>query len=280
MEAPRTDIYIHGAQPDEQRRLSLLNRLLNEACLRELALEGGERILDVGSGLGQFTRAMARAAGPNAVVVGVERDAAQHAEADRLAAGAGEAHLVRFRSGNAHALPLADDEWGSFDVVHTRFLLEHVADPLGVVRQMVRAARPGGRIVLADDDHAILRLWPEPPGVATLWEAYYRSYDRLGNDPFVGRRLVALLHEAGAQPRRIAAPFFGACAGDPAFPGMVENFAGVLGGARDTILTHAFFDAAYFDEAMAAFRAWGHRPDAALWYTVCWAEGQRLPSNG
>ena len=55
--------YIHGTTPEEQARLALLNDLLNGACLRELAVRPGERILDVGCGLGHLGRAMARAAG-------------------------------------------------------------------------------------------------------------------------------------------------------------------------------------------------------------------------
>jgi ubiquinone/menaquinone biosynthesis C-methylase UbiE len=126
-----------------------------------MSLQGGEKILDVGAGLGQFSRAMARAAGPEARVVGVERDAAQIAEARRQAELAGEGGLVEWRSGDAAALPLESGEWGGFDVAHTRFLLEHVPDPPAIVRQMLRAVRPGGRIVLADDDHELLRFWPK-----------------------------------------------------------------------------------------------------------------------
>lgn len=274
-EARPPDAYIHGAQPEEQQRLSLLNTLLNDACLREMALAGGEHVLDVGSGLAQFSRAMARAVGPGGLVLGIERDAAQRAEAQRLAAEAGEDHLVTLRAGEANALPLHDEEWGAFDVAHTRFLLEHLREPLRVVQQMVRAVRPGGRIVLCDDDHALLRLWPEPPGFLDLWRAYYRTYDRIGNDPLIGRRLVALLHKAGAQPVRNTAIFFGSCTGDPNFAAFVENLAGVIEGARDTMVTHGLFDATYFEDVMDGFRTWSHRPDAALWYTICWAEGKR-----
>ena len=52
--------YIHGSSPKEQRRLAGLNELLNQACLSELALKGKESVLDIGRGLGQFTRAIAR----------------------------------------------------------------------------------------------------------------------------------------------------------------------------------------------------------------------------
>ncbi len=34
------DQYIHGRSPEEVARLALLNELLNEGCLRELALRG------------------------------------------------------------------------------------------------------------------------------------------------------------------------------------------------------------------------------------------------
>lgn len=188
--------YIHGTTPPEQRRLSLLNGILNEASLRELGPCGGDQVLDVGSGLGLFSRVMARAA--NRRVVCVERSRDQLEEARRLAIADGEGDLIELREGDAIALPLREDEWGTFDIAHARYLLEHIPDPLAVVSSMVRAVRPGGRIILADDDHDLLRLWPEPPGVMSLWQAYVRTYDHLGNDPFVGRRLVSLLHSAGA----------------------------------------------------------------------------------
>ena len=126
---------------------------------------------------------------------------------------------MEFRQGDARQLPLRDEEWGTFDLAHTRFLLEHVADPLAVVAAaMARAVRPGGRIVLEDDDHEGLRLWPEPPRIRpTLWQAYQRSYEHLGNDPAIGRRLVSLLVDAGATPVRNSFVFFGSCAGDPRF---------------------------------------------------------------
>src|SRR5213595_4141961 len=204
--------YLHGTSPAEQGRLSLLNRLMNEAAMRELAIRPGERIVDFGSGLGQLSLDMARAAG--APVVGIERSEEQLARAERDP-------LLDLRQGDVADPPLRDDEWGSFDLAHARFVLEHVQDPVAVVRQMVRAVRPGGRVVLQDDDHDVLRLYPEPPGFMTLWRAYERTYDRLGCDPYIGRRLVSLLHEAGAQPVRATWIFFGACAGQPNFPAFV-----------------------------------------------------------
>jgi hypothetical protein len=55
-----------------------------------------------------------------------------------------------------------------------------------------------------------------------LWQAYQRSYDYLGNDPIIGRRLMALLRDAGAEPVRNTFVFFGSCAGEAHFPLYVE----------------------------------------------------------
>jgi len=268
-------VYIHGTAEEEQRRLSLLNDvLLNDSSLREMALRGDERIVDFGAGLEQFTRSMARAV-PRGRVIGIERDEKQLGESKRLATADNEAALAEFRRGDVLNLELSRDEWGSFDVAHARFILEHVPDPLRVVKTMVHAVKPGGRIVLADDDHGVMRLWPEPPGFNDLWSAYIRTYDRIGNDPYVGRRLVSLLHEAGAVPRRNTWIFFGGCAGMEIFDVLAANMAGVVRSAREAIVGMSLFGRDAFDHVMQQYEIWSGRPDAALWFAVSWAEGTR-----
>ena len=276
---PADGHYLHGTEPEEQRRLSLLNDLLNEGSLRALDLSGDEKILDVGCGLGQLSRAMAGQLTRGGRVVGVERDPEQQKAAERLAEEDGEAGLVEWRRGDAVDLPLDDDEWGTFDVAHARFILEHVPDPQAVVAAMVRAVRPGGRVVLEDDDHDLLRLWPEVPGFARLWRAYVRTYDRLGNDPYVGRRMTAMLYAAGAQPERNDMLFFGSCAGNPAFEALVANFVGLVEGAPDEIVAATSLDRDELEAGLAEFKSWSRLPDAAMWYSTCWAEG-RKPEEG
>ena len=270
MSEERSGSYLHGTAPEEQARLSTLNDLLNQAALRELRLRGGEKIADFGAGLGQLSRDMARAAGR--AVFGIERSPKQIAEAMRQAAEAGEETLLELRQGDVQeGVPRAEE--GTFDVAHARFVLEHVPDPLVVVRAMMRSLRPGGRIVLQDDDHDVLRLWPEPLGVRTLWAAYMRAFDRLGNDPHVGRRLVELLCAAGGQPTRTTWLFFGACAGEKMFAQLVDNMASLVAGAREAILSDGLLPAATFDAALAELRRFRDCSDGAFWYAVSWAEG-------
>lgn len=265
--------YIHGAKPEEQKRLSMLNEILNADYLRRMDLKAGERILDVGSGLGHLTRMMARLVAPRGYVLGIERDSLQMAAALRLAHKAQEEEPFEFRQGDALELPLSPEESGTFDVAHARFVLEHIPQPDRVIRQMLRALRPGGRLILSDDDHSTFRPTPEPAGFPAVWRAYVRSYDRLGNDPFIGRRLVSLLHEGGLEQIRNAIVFFGGCAPQKVFPLVAENLIGVLEGARALIVEEGLLDAQTFQCAIDGLQRWCERPDAALWYGICWAEG-------
>lgn len=269
----RSSEYIHGSSPKEQHRLSLLNGILNESCLRELNLQSGEKVLDLGSGLGQFTRLIARTVGSEGHVVGIERDRHQIMQAKSLADSSGESELVEFRKGDALELPLNGSELGTFDVAHARFLLEHIPRPAQVIEQMVRSVRPGGRIFVSDDDHDNFRPWPEPRGFPALWQAYVGSYERLGNDPYVGRRLVSLLRDVGLTSIRNTCVFFGGCAGNERFQAVADNLIGALEGAKDAMLSEEFLDEESFDTGMDGLQHWKAHSSAVLWYTVCCAEG-------
>lgn len=267
--------YVHGFSPEEQRRLTQMQRILNEAELRELDLRGVTSILDVGSGLGQMTRALARVAGDGARVLGIERDERQLREARRQAEVAGESELVTFREGDATALPLEEHERGTFDLAHARFLLEHLAEPLAAVRELVGAVRPGGRVVLIDDDHELLRLWPGCPPLERVWTIYWKSYRERGQDPLIGRRLPALLQQAGAPPTRVTTVFYGAARGGALFDPVVANLTAVLAGAVEAIRASGRIEPSEIDEALEALRAWSERPAATLWYSLPLAEGTK-----
>ena len=268
-----TSIYIHGSHQEEQKRLSALNDFLNAGCLEKLQMEEQSHILDVGAGLGQFSRAMAAQLNEQGRVVGVERDRLQIQKALTFAQQAGQAHLVEFRQGDAYDLPLTQEEWGSFDIAFARFVLEHLDQPSLAVAQMAKAIKKGGKVILTDDDHATYRLSPEPPGFALIWTAYIRSYERVGNDPFIGRRLTSLLVENGLQPTRLTSVFFGACAGEDSFSFISDNLIGILEGAKELMFKEQLITPAHFEESIASIRRWQQLPDAALSYSIDWAEG-------
>jgi ubiquinone/menaquinone biosynthesis C-methylase UbiE len=96
----------------------------------------GERVLDLGCGAGRFVRALAEA---GADPVGVEVAQAALERARRNAPGA-DLRLVEADG----SLPL---EHRSVDLVWCSEVLEHVADVAGLLVEVRRVLRPGGRLL-------------------------------------------------------------------------------------------------------------------------------------
>ena len=263
--------YIHGSDPAEQSRLARLNDLLIARYFPKLKLEDGFRILDVGSGLGQLTYRMAEAVGANGFCLGIERDTNQLSVARKNHV----APNLEFRQGDALDLQLTSHELESFDFTHARFLLEHLSDPATAVSEMVKSLKPGGRIFLADDDHQSLTLFPEPFGFQALWSAYMDSYVHLGNDPLIGRKLTKLLIDERIRNVRNDVVFFGDCVGTDTFPLFVNNLIGVISTSHNVMITSKLISDREYQSAVQGIRDWSSLPHAAIWYTICVAEGIR-----
>jgi SAM-dependent methyltransferase len=263
--------YIHGSDPAEQSRLSRLNDLINVRCFPRLKLKDGFRILDVGSGLGQLTYRMSEAVGRNGFCLGIERDTNQLSVARKNHV----APNLEFRQGDALDLPLTSQEIESFDFTHARFLLEHLANPAKAVSEMVKSLKPGGRIFLADDDHEPLTLFPEPIGFQALWSAYMDSYVEVGNDPLIGRKLTKLLVDQGIRNVCNDVVFFGDCAGNETFPLFVNNLIEVISTSHNVMITSKLISDEEYQSAMRHISDWSCLPHAAIWYTICVAEGIR-----
>lgn len=261
--------YLHGSDPKEQQRLSRLNELINDRCFLKLKLSSGDLVLDVGSGLGQMTHRISQAVGENGFCLGIERDQNQLAQASKNFRSA----KLEFRQGDALQIPLHPHEIGKFNFVHCRFLLEHLSNPAKAVNEMVNALKPGGRILLADDDHQTMVLYPEPKGFQSLWTAYMDSYVEVGNDPFVGRKLPRLLLDAGLHSITNDVVFFGDCAGTKTFGLLVNNLIEVITTSFEIMVSSNLISAGEFAEAIQAIRDWAMLPYASIWYTICVAEG-------
>nr|MBC7244852.1 class I SAM-dependent methyltransferase [Chloroflexota bacterium] len=113
-----------------------VDELEKDLLYRLAGLQSGQRALDVGTGTGHFAVDLASC---GLIVVGVDLSAPMLG----VAKGKGvDVHLVR---GDAAALPLASE---SFDLVLSVTALEFVALPERAIREMWRAVRPGGRLVV------------------------------------------------------------------------------------------------------------------------------------
>ncbi|ASO23140.1 SAM-dependent methyltransferase [Actinoalloteichus hoggarensis] len=122
-------------------RYDAVNGGFNEALFDAARLGEHARVLDVGCGNGQMTRAAARRA-PLGQVTGVDLSEPMLARA-RDRADVEKVANVSFQQGDVQVYPFRD---GSFDIALSRFGAMFFADPVAAFANIGRALRPGGRL--------------------------------------------------------------------------------------------------------------------------------------
>jgi len=109
------------------------------------SLEPGERVLDVGCGLGGSVRYLASERGCRTIGVDLTDEYVQVATA--LAKLVRLDQKVEFRQGSALALPFPDQ---AFDVAWTEHVQMNIVNKRAFYRELARVLAPGGRIVFHD----------------------------------------------------------------------------------------------------------------------------------
>jgi SAM-dependent methyltransferase len=154
-----------------------------------LGVRAGDRILDVGCGVGNDARALARLVGPTGRVLGVDNSTTMVTEATRRSEGLDLP--VEYRLGDVHRLALAD---GAFDGCRADRVLQHLADPERALAEIIRVVRPGGRVVVSEPDWETLLVdAPDQDVTRTIVELRGR---RIRNGR-IGRQLRGRLTAVG-----------------------------------------------------------------------------------
>lgn len=147
-------------------------------------------ILDIGCGTGEITSRLARLF-PEANVTGVDLIEAHLELARESYAELGE--RVTFRKADAFELPFADK---SFDLVVCRHMLQAVPTPERAIAEMVRVARPGGRLHLLVEDYDMIHASPARLDVGSFWHVAPRVFGKAtGTDLHIGRNAYGHLRK-------------------------------------------------------------------------------------
>ena len=171
------DSYILGNSDEEHERLIRQAKRLapvTENFFREAGIGPGQRVLDIGSGVGDVAMLAARLVGPSGKVVAIERDARSVNRARARAADAGLQNVTFVETSIAH---FSSDS--VFDALVGRYIIQFLSDPVATLRFLAGKVRPGGIIAFQEASFApFLVLSKHLP----LWSAS-----------------VSLLHEAAVR---------------------------------------------------------------------------------
>jgi len=166
---------------------------ITERLFREAGIGPGQRVLDLGSGVGDVAMLAARLVGPSGEVVGIERDPRSIARARARVAEAGLRN-VSFTQTDVSQIP--DSE--PFDAAVGRFILMWLPDPVAALRSLSRLVRPGGVFAFLEPSWApvLARLAPLPLWFATA-SIIHETFLRAGANPEMGPDLYQKFQEAG-----------------------------------------------------------------------------------
>lgn len=166
---------------------------LTERLFLEAGIGRGQRVLDLGSGVGDVAMLAARMVGPSGEVVGVERDTRSIA---RARARSAEAGLRNVSFAECDVSQITNDK--PFDAAVGRFILEFVPDPLATLRSVSRLVRPGGVLAFHEPCYAPFLLLSEH---LPLWSAsvslIHQSLLLSGAHTEIGLDLHRIFLEAG-----------------------------------------------------------------------------------
>jgi arsenite methyltransferase len=166
------------------------------ATLQALALQAGERVVDVGSGPGLLAAEMAAQVGPTGRVVGLDLSDSMLALSRERRGDLATSNCLRFLKADAARLPFADS---TFDVAVATQVYEYVPDVPAALAEAYRVLRPGGRVLLLDTDwDSIVWAAGDQARMQRLLDAWAGRFA----DPHLPRSLSWQLQAAGFQVER------------------------------------------------------------------------------
>jgi ubiquinone/menaquinone biosynthesis C-methylase UbiE len=186
---------LDNRQTEAGRRFEALSTLFDPTTFRHIEGFGiglGWRCWEVGAGGTSVISWLARKVGPTGRVVATDIDTSW------AASGAQPPIEVRTHDVGAEEPPGED-----FDLVHARLVLVHVPNRDRALRSMIKALRPGVRLLVEDADPALQPLscpdeyGPEQRLANRLREGFRTLLAERGADLSYGRRIPRLLREAG-----------------------------------------------------------------------------------
>lgn len=185
--------YLHGFDEKEQGRLVQQARFLEPYVYAGVDFRKVRHLLEVGCGVGAQSKIL-RKRFPKIKISGVDFSAAQLRVASRYLKKHIQDKKVELFQQDAQLLDL---EYKNYDAAFLCWFLEHVPEPLKVLKRVHKHLKPGAQIVLTEVFNQSLFMEPYSPNYLKYWFEFNELQWSMKGHPFVGVQLGHLLKEAG-----------------------------------------------------------------------------------
>ncbi len=255
-----------SAEEVEGRRLELLCRIYDpptQELIESKVSLSGAHVLEVGAGRGTIATWLADEVGSEGRVFATDTNIRFLAELERPNLQVDEHNVVTDEITS-----------GPFDLVHCRFLLEHIFQQApAVIDRMIGALKPGGWLIIEEADHGTNRAAvPDHPlsdRYNRTWDSVVQALADLGtNLPTFGRQVPPLLYESELLNVGSSGTY-DVCAGGSEWAEMLRLAVVSLTAAADSIpgvdrddlssVQTALGDPSFYLGQMTAVRAWGQK---------------------
>ncbi|OZB98342.1 bifunctional 2-polyprenyl-6-hydroxyphenol methylase/3-demethylubiquinol 3-O-methyltransferase UbiG [Paenibacillus sp. XY044] len=243
------------------RRTELSGKLTDVLHARTLAsshpilngmLMEGMSVLDVGCGTGAITRGIAEAVGPKGSVVGVDQNPHLIVQARQEY---GKIPGLSFAEGDIYSLEEALQGYPAFDIVTCARLMVWLPDPLAALKAMVKAVKPGGRIVIADYNHEKIAWSPRPPAsMLAFYSAYLRWREDAGLNNRIADDLPDLMRQAGLGQVTATPCHEAVRRDDPAYPHRSSLWADTASSRGPQMERDGFISRGEYEQAEREYR--------------------------
>lgn len=188
-----TTTYLHGYTPHEQQRLRQQATMTEALIYQSVELRSVESLLEIGCGVGAQSEILLRRF-PQLRLHGVDINKEQIQQANvNLAETKIDPSRYQFSVMNAGELKFPDQH---FDAVFICWVLEHIDDPLTVLREARRVLKDSGVIYLTEVMNSSFLLSPLSVAIERYWQQFNTVQQQRGGDPYVGAKLGNLLQAA------------------------------------------------------------------------------------
>jgi SAM-dependent methyltransferase len=244
--------YVHGYSAREARRLLDQAASVRDLLHRDTRFAAGSRVLEPGCGIGAQTVTLA-ANSPGATFVScdISRGSLDTAAGRIREHGLGNVHLLR---ADLYALPFAA---ATFDGIFVCHLLEHLREPVDALRTLVAAVRPGGSVTVVEGDHGSCYFHPTTDEAVQAWQCLIRAQAELGGDSLIGRRLHAVVTEAGGRDAVVSPRMVYADRSRPAVMDafVLKTIVPMVEGVADQALERGYIEPSAWTKGLADLRA-------------------------